>query len=122
MLQSISPQSLCVQLYNLSEPLSLNVHLEYNGTKTTLFEESVTENNFFKCNEFEVFHILIQFKRDKAGIIPPTAQIDSTLEEQGEKGSRRIGMGNKKQNVGYVYTEAGSIIPNLRRQTHSRSD
>ncbi|XP_067406891.1 ovostatin-like [Emydura macquarii macquarii] len=52
-LQSISPQSLCVQLYNLREPLSLNVHLEYNGTKTTLLEESVTENNFFKCHEFE---------------------------------------------------------------------
>ncbi|XP_023968757.2 ovostatin-like [Chrysemys picta bellii] len=51
-LQSISPQRLCVQLYNLSEPLSLNVHLEYHDIKTTLFEESVTEN-FFQCREFE---------------------------------------------------------------------
>ncbi|XP_044834940.1 ovostatin-like [Mauremys mutica] len=52
-LQSISPQRLCVQLYNLSEPLSLNVHLEYHGINTTLFEESVTENNFFQCREFK---------------------------------------------------------------------
>ncbi|CAM4441061.1 unnamed protein product [Caretta caretta] len=52
-LQSISPQSLCVQLYNLSEPLSLNVHLNYHDIKTTLFEESVTEKNFFQCREFK---------------------------------------------------------------------
>uniref|UniRef100_A0A8C3SLD4 Ovostatin n=1 Tax=Chelydra serpentina TaxID=8475 RepID=A0A8C3SLD4_CHESE len=55
-LQSISPQSLCVQLYNLSEPLSLNVQLEYHDIKTTLFEESVTEINFFQCREFKAPH------------------------------------------------------------------
>nr|XP_009681142.1 PREDICTED: ovostatin-like [Struthio camelus australis] len=52
--RSDSPQSACVQFHNLSEPLSLSVFLEYSSTQTTLFEESVIENDFFKCSKFKV--------------------------------------------------------------------
>ncbi|NXU11553.1 OVOS protein, partial [Pardalotus punctatus] len=52
--QSDAPQTACVQLHNLSEPLSMSVVLEYGSVQKTLFEEPVTENDFFKCGEFEV--------------------------------------------------------------------
>ncbi|NWV38184.1 OVOS protein, partial [Grantiella picta] len=52
--RSDTPQTACVQLHNLSEPLSLRVVLEYGSVQKTLFEEPVTENDFFKCGEFEV--------------------------------------------------------------------
>uniref|UniRef100_A0A8B9TAZ5 Macroglobulin domain-containing protein n=1 Tax=Anas platyrhynchos TaxID=8839 RepID=A0A8B9TAZ5_ANAPL len=52
--RSDSPQTACVQFHSLSEPLSLSVVLEYNNIQTTLFEEFVTKNDFFKCCEFKV--------------------------------------------------------------------
>ncbi|XP_014795623.1 PREDICTED: ovostatin-like [Calidris pugnax] len=52
--RSDSPQTACVQFHSLSEPLSLSVALEYGGIRQTLFEESVTKNDFFKCCEFKV--------------------------------------------------------------------
>ncbi|NXJ98384.1 OVOS protein, partial [Corythaixoides concolor] len=52
--RSDSPQTACVQFHSLSEPLSLSVVLEYGSIQKTLFEESVTENDFFKCREFKV--------------------------------------------------------------------
>ncbi|NXX39283.1 OVOS protein, partial [Tricholaema leucomelas] len=52
--RSDSPQTACLQLHNLSEPLSLTTTLEYGSIQKTLFEESVTKNDFFKCYEFEV--------------------------------------------------------------------
>ncbi|NWV78467.1 OVOS protein, partial [Dasyornis broadbenti] len=52
--RSDAPQTACVQLHNLSEPLFMSVVLEYGSVQKTLFEESVTESDFFKCGEFEV--------------------------------------------------------------------
>ncbi|XP_041317857.1 ovostatin-like [Pyrgilauda ruficollis] len=52
--RSDAPQTACVQLHNLSEPLSMSVVLEYGSVQRTLFEEPVTDNNFFKCGEFKV--------------------------------------------------------------------
>ncbi|NXL86370.1 OVOS protein, partial [Alectura lathami] len=52
--RSDSPQTACVQFHSLSEPLSLSVVLEYSNFQTTLFEEFVTKNDFFKCSEFKV--------------------------------------------------------------------
>ncbi|NXH78696.1 OVOS protein, partial [Hydrobates tethys] len=52
--QSDSPQTACVQFQRLSEPLSLSIVLEYGSIRETIFEESVTENDFFKCCEFKV--------------------------------------------------------------------
>ncbi|NXU86102.1 OVOS protein, partial [Xiphorhynchus elegans] len=52
--QSDSPQTACVQLHNLTEPLSMSIVLEYGSIQKTLFEESITNNDFFKCGEFEV--------------------------------------------------------------------
>ncbi|NXI72843.1 OVOS protein, partial [Anseranas semipalmata] len=52
--RSDSPQTACVQFHSLSEPLSLSVVLEYSNIQTTLFEELVTKNDFFKCCEFKV--------------------------------------------------------------------
>lgn len=53
--RSDAPQTACVQLHSLSEPVSLSVVLEYGTAQRTLFEEPVTENDFFKCGEFKVF-------------------------------------------------------------------
>ncbi|XP_075758604.1 ovostatin-like [Pelodiscus sinensis] len=53
-LQSPSPQSMCVQLYNLSEPVSLKVALQYQAISTTLLETHVKEKNYFQCSEFQV--------------------------------------------------------------------
>ncbi|XP_010573752.1 PREDICTED: ovostatin-like [Haliaeetus leucocephalus] len=52
--RSDSPQTACVQFHNLSEPLSLSIVLEYGSIQRTLFEESITKNDFFKCCEFKV--------------------------------------------------------------------
>ncbi|KAK0686328.1 OVOS protein, partial [Pygoscelis papua] len=52
--RSDSPQTACVQFHRLSEPLSLSIVLEYGSIRKTLFEESVTKNDFFKCCEFKV--------------------------------------------------------------------
>ncbi|CAN8195481.1 unnamed protein product [Coccothraustes coccothraustes] len=52
--RSDAPQTACVQLHSLGEPVSLSVVLEYGTVQRTLFEEPVTENNFFKCAEFKV--------------------------------------------------------------------
>ncbi|XP_066031649.1 ovostatin-like [Chamaea fasciata] len=52
--RSNAPQTACVQLVNLSEPLSVSVVLEYGSVQKTLFEEPMTDNDFFKCSEFKV--------------------------------------------------------------------
>ncbi|NXG75108.1 OVOS protein, partial [Baryphthengus martii] len=52
--RSDSPQTACVQFHNLSEPLSLSIVLEYGSIQKSLFEESVTKNDFFKCYNFKV--------------------------------------------------------------------
>ncbi|NXO19879.1 OVOS protein, partial [Cisticola juncidis] len=52
--RSDAPQTACVQLHSLSEPLSVSVVLEYGGAQETLFEEPITQNDFFKCSEFKV--------------------------------------------------------------------
>ncbi|NXJ71585.1 OVOS protein, partial [Rostratula benghalensis] len=52
--RSDSPQTACVQFHSLSEPLYLSIILEYGSIRQTLFEESVTKNDYFKCCEFKV--------------------------------------------------------------------
>ncbi|KAM6292274.1 ovostatin-like [Porphyrio hochstetteri] len=52
--RSDSPQTACVQFHNLNEPLALNIVLEYGSTKKTIFEDSVTTNDFFRCCKFKV--------------------------------------------------------------------
>ncbi|XP_009876792.1 PREDICTED: ovostatin-like [Apaloderma vittatum] len=52
--RSDSPQTACVQFHSLSELVSLSIVLEYGNIQKTLFEESVTESDFFKCCEFKV--------------------------------------------------------------------
>ncbi|XP_010167737.1 ovostatin [Antrostomus carolinensis] len=52
--RSDSPQTSCVQFHSLTEPLSLSIVLEYGSIQKTLFEGSVTKNDFFKCWEFKV--------------------------------------------------------------------
>ncbi|NXQ62767.1 OVOS protein, partial [Anthoscopus minutus] len=52
--RSDAPQKACVQLHNLSEPLSVSIVLEYGSIQKTIFEEPMTQNDFFKCSEFKV--------------------------------------------------------------------
>ncbi|NXF53487.1 OVOS protein, partial [Oceanites oceanicus] len=52
--RSDSPQTACVQIHRLSEPLSLSIILEYGSIRKTLFEASVSKNDFFKCCKFKV--------------------------------------------------------------------
>uniref|UniRef100_A0A8C6JTV4 Uncharacterized protein n=1 Tax=Melopsittacus undulatus TaxID=13146 RepID=A0A8C6JTV4_MELUD len=58
--RSDSPQTACVQFHNLSEPLSLSIVLEYGSMQNTLFEKSVTKNDFFQCCEFKYPRITIE--------------------------------------------------------------
>ncbi|NWU72201.1 OVOS protein, partial [Pterocles burchelli] len=51
---SDSPQTACVQFHSFSEPVSLSIILEYGSIQKTLFDESVTKNDFFKCSKFKV--------------------------------------------------------------------
>ncbi|XP_071413375.1 ovostatin-like [Pithys albifrons albifrons] len=52
--QSDSPQTACVQFHNLTETVFMSIVLEYGSIQKTLFEESMTKNDFFKCGKFEV--------------------------------------------------------------------
>ncbi|NXD24456.1 OVOS protein, partial [Spelaeornis formosus] len=52
--RSDAPQTACVQLHNVSEPLSVSAVLQYGTVQNTLFEEPMTQNDFFKCSEFKV--------------------------------------------------------------------
>ncbi|NXP49590.1 OVOS protein, partial [Heliornis fulica] len=52
--RSDSLQTACVQFHNLSEPLALNIILEYGSIHKTIFADSMTKNDFFKCCEFKV--------------------------------------------------------------------
>uniref|UniRef100_A0A8C3P054 OVOS protein n=1 Tax=Cyanoderma ruficeps TaxID=181631 RepID=A0A8C3P054_9PASS len=52
--RSNAPQTACVQLHNLSEPLSVSVVLEYGSVQKTVFEEPLAEKDFFKCSKFKV--------------------------------------------------------------------
>uniref|UniRef100_A0A8C4UZE8 Alpha-macroglobulin receptor-binding domain-containing protein n=1 Tax=Falco tinnunculus TaxID=100819 RepID=A0A8C4UZE8_FALTI len=53
--RSDSPQTACVQLHSFREPLSLSIVLEYGSIRKTLFEESVRQNDYFKCLIFPCF-------------------------------------------------------------------
>ncbi|XP_039770474.1 ovostatin [Ornithorhynchus anatinus] len=53
-LQGASLDKACVQLFNLTESVSLSAVLDYQGATTKIFEETVTGKNFFKCGSFLV--------------------------------------------------------------------
>ncbi|EQB79006.1 Alpha-2-macroglobulin precursor-like protein [Camelus ferus] len=53
-MQSHSPEQACLHLLNLNESVSLSVVLEYGGSNTTIFDQSVEEDNFYTCANFEV--------------------------------------------------------------------
>nr|XP_023404495.1 LOW QUALITY PROTEIN: ovostatin homolog 2-like [Loxodonta africana] len=54
-IQSHSTEKACVHLLNLNESVSLSVVLEHDGVNTTIFDQSVEENNFHACADFKVF-------------------------------------------------------------------
>ncbi|XP_045146460.1 ovostatin homolog 2-like [Echinops telfairi] len=53
-MQSHSVEKACVHLLNLNESVSLSVVLECDGVNTTIFDQSVEENNFYACASFKV--------------------------------------------------------------------
>lgn len=53
-LQESSLDKVCAQLFNLTESVVLTVSLNYGEVLTTIFKETVTGENFFKCTNFEV--------------------------------------------------------------------
>uniref|UniRef100_A0A8D2P4J6 Alpha-macroglobulin receptor-binding domain-containing protein n=1 Tax=Zosterops lateralis melanops TaxID=1220523 RepID=A0A8D2P4J6_ZOSLA len=61
--RSNAPQTACVQLHNLSEPLSVSAVLEYGSVQKTLFEEPMTQNDFFKCIKLTQFRTPISEKK-----------------------------------------------------------
>ncbi|ELK10442.1 Ovostatin like protein 2 [Pteropus alecto] len=52
--QSHSTEKACLHLLNLNESVSLSVVLEYNEFNTTIFDQSVEEENFYACADFKV--------------------------------------------------------------------
>ncbi|XP_077930281.1 ovostatin homolog 2-like [Halichoerus grypus] len=53
-MQSHSAEKACLHLSNLNESISLSVVLEYDGYNTTIFDQSVEEDNFYACADFQV--------------------------------------------------------------------
>ncbi|XP_008561523.1 PREDICTED: ovostatin homolog 2-like, partial [Galeopterus variegatus] len=52
-IQSDSTEKVCLHLLNLNEAVSLSVVLEYDGSNTTIFDQSVEEDNFYACADFK---------------------------------------------------------------------
>ncbi|XP_074182145.1 ovostatin homolog 2 isoform X1 [Rhinolophus sinicus] len=53
-MQSHSTEKACLHLLNLNESVYLSVVLEDNEFNTTIFEQSVEEENFYDCADFKV--------------------------------------------------------------------
>lgn len=53
-IQSHSTEQACLHLLNLNESVSLSVVLEYDGSNSTIFDQTVQEENFHSCANFEV--------------------------------------------------------------------
>uniref|UniRef100_A0A8C8YLM4 Ovostatin n=1 Tax=Prolemur simus TaxID=1328070 RepID=A0A8C8YLM4_PROSS len=53
-MQSYSTEKACLHLLNLNESVSLSVVLEYDRSSTTIFDQSVEEDNFYACANFKV--------------------------------------------------------------------
>ncbi|XP_051011620.1 ovostatin homolog [Acomys russatus] len=53
-LQRFSPEKACLHLLNLRESVSLRVTLEYDGSNTAIFDQSVEPGNFYACADFKV--------------------------------------------------------------------
>uniref|UniRef100_A0A8C7B1L0 OVOS protein n=1 Tax=Neovison vison TaxID=452646 RepID=A0A8C7B1L0_NEOVI len=53
-IQSHSTEKACLHLSNLNESVSLSVVLESDGYNTTIFDQSVEEDNFYACADFQV--------------------------------------------------------------------
>ncbi|KAM9674112.1 ovostatin-like [Trichechus inunguis] len=53
-LQEVSLETICVQLFNLTETVTLTVSIDYDVVQKTVVKEKVTRENFFKCINFEV--------------------------------------------------------------------
>ncbi|XP_032710831.1 ovostatin homolog 2-like [Lontra canadensis] len=53
-IQSHSAEKACLHLSNLNESVSLSVVLESDGYNTTIFDQSVKEDNFYACADFQV--------------------------------------------------------------------
>lgn len=52
--QRFSPEKACLHFLNLNESVSLSVILEYDGSNTTIFDQSVEAGNFYACASFQV--------------------------------------------------------------------
>ncbi|KAL6063986.1 hypothetical protein STEG23_028506, partial [Scotinomys teguina] len=52
--QRFAPEKACLHLLNLNESVSLSVILEYDGSNTTIFDQSVEAGNFYACPNFKV--------------------------------------------------------------------
>ncbi|XP_016077213.1 PREDICTED: ovostatin homolog 2-like [Miniopterus natalensis] len=53
-IQSHSTEKACLHLLNLNESVSLSIVLEYGEVNTTIFDQSVEEENFYACADFKV--------------------------------------------------------------------
>ncbi|CAH7422789.1 ovostatin homolog [Phodopus roborovskii] len=52
--QRFSQEKACLHLLNLNESVSLSIVLEYDGSNTTIFDQSVEAGNFYTCTSFKV--------------------------------------------------------------------
>lgn len=55
-MQRYSTEKACLHLLNLNESVSLSVVLEYDGSNTTIFDQTVEEDTFYACADFKVRH------------------------------------------------------------------
>ena len=61
-MQTHFAEKACLHLSNLNESVSLSAVLEYDGYNTTIFDQSVEEDNFYACADFQVMHWICPFR------------------------------------------------------------
>ncbi|XP_077615086.1 ovostatin homolog 2-like [Crocuta crocuta] len=109
-IQSHSTEKACLHLSNLNESVSLSVVLESDGYNTTIFDQSMEENNFYACADFKVSQksseqlafvtLLVKgetlqiFERRSVAVMPEESvtfvQTDKPVYKSGEKVQIRI--------------------------------
>ncbi|XP_053549024.1 ovostatin-like [Bombina bombina] len=88
MIKSGQTEKVCVNLVGQEEALFLNVVLQHNGVNTTIFDENVPVNQYYKCNDFTVpsveqsvpVFVLLSAKGNNSNILERKSVVIDSLE------------------------------------------
>ncbi|XP_053549025.1 ovostatin-like [Bombina bombina] len=88
MIKSGQTEKVCVNLVGHEEALFLNVVLQHNGLNTTIFDENVPVNQYYKCNDFTVpsveqsvpVFVLLSAKGNNSNVLERKSVVIDSLE------------------------------------------